>query len=361
MNICFINNIYEKEVRGGAERTIRNLVDYLETRGHSITVIERSSQYHRLTSLPKWRRFINHAFGFINFSAYFKLKDEIAQGNFDLVWAHNLTGFGLLAVSALGNSKKIFTFHDIQYLHPSGLLMYGEEKKLDSLIARIYQAIGRRLFPKDAVVIFPSQWLASVYAQYAFAADNKQLVLTNPIEQPDKVERKSSGLYTFLFLGQIENHKGVPLLLRAFSELKDLPARLIIAGSGSLSEALARKNSDKRIFFTGPYENPYQQLAQADCLVIPSTCYENLPTVAMEAAIAKVPVIASRLGGSKELINDDSLLFNPLLSDLKASLEWACLNQDELIKKADFGRSQLRFLAIETYLKIIGERAGVTF
>ncbi len=362
MKICFINNVYNPdEVRGGAERSIRDLTDYLTKRGHSITIIERTLAYKRLAALPKWRRLLHHVFSIVNISSYIRLKEEIKAGNFDLVWAHNLTGFGLLALRALGTKGVVHTFHDIQYLHPSGLLMYGQEKKLESFTAQVYRMIVRQLFSPQALIIFPSQWLASLYISFGFAEGNNYLVVHNPVEATEPLEKKLNEIFTFLYLGQIEEHKGVPLLVRTFSQFQDLPARLIIAGSGTIAEKLARKNSDKRIFFTGSYENPYQQLAQADCLVIPSTCYENLPTVGIEAALAKVPVIGSNTGGTRELINEESLLFEPNSEQLGEKLKWACLHQSELIQISEEGRARLRVLGNEEYLTKIGTALGVTF
>ncbi len=361
MKICFINNVYTSEIRGGAERTIKTLAQFLESRGHNVCVIERNHFYKQFISWPLWRRFLHHALSFLNLCAYFELKNKIKSGNFDLVWSHNLTGFGLLSLTALGNGKKIHTFHDIQYLHPSGLLIKGHESMLDTVTAQVYQMIGRFLFPKDSLVIFPSAWLASLYKNYKFAQNNKHLVLKNPLEPIKPVTHNSDSNFNFLYLGQIEEHKGITLLLNAFTQIDNQAIRLVVAGTGSLLKSLEQDTKDTRISFRGPYENPYTELAKADCLVIPSICYENLPTVALEAALANVPVIASNLGGLAEIINEDNLLFDPCVVNIKEKMEWALANPKLLEEKASDGRAKLAILDVEKYLQIVGENTGVIF
>jgi len=155
----------------------------------------------------------------------------------------------------------------------------------------------------------------------------------------------------FLYLGQIEEHKGILLLLKVFSKFAD--HSLIIAGAGSLLKKLQSENKNSQIHFIGPYSDPYKLLQEADCLVIPSICYENLPTVALEAIRAKTPVIGSRLGGIGEVIGNDKLLFEPTEEDLKNKLEWIIANSDDLKKQAAIGRSQIQIPSVAEYLEAV--------
>ena len=61
-----------------------------------------------------------------------------------------------------------------------------------------------------------------------------------------------------------------------------------------------------------PHENVPAVLSSLDALVVPSIWIENSPFVIKEAFAAGVPVIASRLGGMAELVEDgrNGLLFN---------------------------------------------------
>lgn len=360
MKICFINNLYGAQSRGGAEQTIRTLIKALEARGHISNVIEASEAYERLSALPKWRRFLHYSFSWANLAAYWKLKRRLAKGSFDLIWSHNLTGFGLLAFRALGKAKKIHTLHDVQLLHPSGLLICGQEKVFNSLIARVYQFICAQLFPKDALVIFPSQWLHDIYERYVPLKSNRRLVIKNPLKNSQPNDKKINKVFTFLYLGQIEEHKGVRLLLNAFAKV-DGAARLILVGDGSLLSELERANKDSRISFIGHCDQPLEYINQADCVVIPSICYENLPTVALEAAAVKTPVIGSRLGGISEAIGDQRLLFEPSEKACLEKLNFALKQNSELKKIATEAREHLSVPSVDEYLTTVAKAADITF
>lgn len=361
MRICFINNIYSSKITGGAERLIKTLADFLSDRGHNIQVIDCNDAYQRRQHWPTWRRLLDHVFGFFNLAAYWRMRRLMRDGNFDLVWTHNITGFGMIIFLALRKVKLIHTCHDIQFLHPSGLLMYGQENIIKTFQAKVYRAFIAAIFPKNALVIFPSHWLKQLHKKYGLLRNNQSFVVSNPLAVTEAYSRQEQDIFTFLYLGQIEHHKGVDLLLGAFSGLKN-DARLVLAGSGSLLEKLQKETSDPRVHFTGSiFHNPYDYLALANCLVIPSLCYENLPTVALEAARAGIPVIGSRLGGIGEAVGSDALLFEPTEAALAEKLNWAIAHQEALQSLAAQARSQLKILEPAEYIMDIGKAADIIF
>ena len=122
---------------------------------------------------------------------------------------------------------------------------------------------------------------------------------------------------TFGYVGALIPAKGIEYLIRAFNELSHRPVRLRIHGAGAPDyEAHLRglvQNSN--VEFAGPFDN--EDLPAAldgiDALVLPSIWKENSPVSVHEALAARVPVLASRIGGIPELVNDDvnGLLFEP--------------------------------------------------
>ena len=67
------------------------------------------------------------------------------------------------------------------------------------------------------------------------------------------------------------------------------------------------------VHWHGPYDHQAlgQILAELDVVVVPSIWYENQPLVILEAFAARVPVVATDLGGMQELVRDrcNGLLF----------------------------------------------------
>lgn len=101
--------------------------------------------------------------------------------------------------------------------------------------------------------------------------------------------------------------KGMQFLIRA------MPAILashpntyyLVVGSGSHREALveevSRAGVNERIIFAGMRKDVPRLLAASDIFVLP-TLTEALPTVLAEAMAARLPLIASRVGGIPEMI-----------------------------------------------------------
>ena len=79
-------------------------------------------------------------------------------------------GIGFLTPLAISNLriKHLHTLHDIQLLHPSGLMDYGKEEKLNSFFAKTYQFINRYLFKNCHLVISPSDWLLNEHLEKNF-------------------------------------------------------------------------------------------------------------------------------------------------------------------------------------------------
>jgi glycosyltransferase involved in cell wall biosynthesis len=105
--------------------------------------------------------------------------------------------------------------------------------------------------------------------------------------------------------------KGLPILLRAVARLKaNHPAvKLTIAGDGPdrqrLVEMAGELGITENVAFLG-YQTQRQVrelLAQTDAFVLASFA-EGVPVVLMEAMAAGVPVVATRIAGIPELVDD---------------------------------------------------------
>ena len=114
-----------------------------------------------------------------------------------------------------------------------------------------------------------------------------------------------------LFVGRLAPEKGVRVLLEAMEQsVKTLPdLQLTIVGDGpdraELESMSREKGLSDHVIFTG-YLAPQDvagQLAAADIFVLPSFA-EGVPVSLMEAMASRVPVIAPRVAGVQELVED---------------------------------------------------------
>jgi N-acetyl-alpha-D-glucosaminyl L-malate synthase BshA len=114
-----------------------------------------------------------------------------------------------------------------------------------------------------------------------------------------------------LLVGHVSNFrevKRIPDVVRAFHCIqKGVPARLLLIGEGPEVEparALALElGIEDRVAFLGALRDVASALAQLDLFILPSA-YESFGLAALEAMSCGVPVVASRVGGVPEVIED---------------------------------------------------------
>ncbi len=107
------------------------------------------------------------------------------------------------------------------------------------------------------------------------------------------------------FVGRLAAQKDPVNLLMAFGILAH--GTLIMVGDGPLRrriEGVVRQNAlGDRVRLMGSRENIPELLAEWDIFVLPSR-WEGLPLVIIEAMMAGLPVVATRVGGVGELVED---------------------------------------------------------
>jgi glycosyltransferase involved in cell wall biosynthesis len=98
-------------------------------------------------------------------------------------------------------------------------------------------------------------------------------------------------------------------LVRAFARVvADHPdAQLLLVGVGfrfrSLTQVVAEENLARSVHFLGERWDAPKLLRLADCFVLPSL-YEGMSTALLEAMALSVPVVATAVSGTPEVIED---------------------------------------------------------
>jgi glycosyltransferase involved in cell wall biosynthesis len=172
------------------------------------------------------------------------------------------------------------------------------------------------------VVICPSRFLRKVFIQNG--VNPSRLVFARQgvdLSEKDLPRRRDDRRKLRIgYLGSLAKHKGVHVLFRAFQQVKsgDLGPELHVYGDlGQFPKYVSQLNhlrkDNERIILAGRFERHrlWQVLADLDVIVVPSIWYENSPNTILEAFAAKVPVVASNLGGMAELVEHkvNGLLF----------------------------------------------------
>jgi len=136
------------------------------------------------------------------------------------------------------------------------------------------------------------------------------VVLRNPLTL-DIEERNSEIVdetFRFLYVGQVEAHKGVRYMIDAFLAClssSTFSMTLDVVGDGSLFsevQELADNHPMMRLHGRVGRNSLPEIFRSVDMTVVPSLCYENSPTVIFESFAFGVPVLASNIEGIAELI-----------------------------------------------------------
>lgn len=109
---------------------------------------------------------------------------------------------------------------------------------------------------------------------------------------------------TAVFLGALSPEKGLDVAIDAVARIGDL--HLVVAGAGP-AEAELRARAERvmpgRVRWLGSTGDPAGVLALADVVVLPGRT-EGLPGVAIEAGLSGLPVAATSVGGTGQIVVD---------------------------------------------------------
>jgi glycosyltransferase involved in cell wall biosynthesis len=152
-------------------------------------------------------------------------------------------------------------------------------------------------------------------------------------------------------MGALSAEKNPVAGVEAMASLAE--AQLVVAGGGPLADECVergRQMAPGRVHLLGPVDDPTAVLAAADLLLLPSHT-EGIPAVAIEAMLAGLPVVASRVGGIPEAVvhgETGLLLDDPTPFRLARAVEQALRDADvvadawsDLLAAVVEGRSDL--------------------
>jgi glycosyltransferase involved in cell wall biosynthesis len=320
MRILVVHNYYQQS--GGEDAVVANEMTLLRQSGHEVELF--TAYNSEISSLvKKFRTFKNTVY---NEGVRRRLAEGLKRDRPDVVHVHNT--FPLLSPSvydacADASLPVVQTLHNFRSFCANGQLLRNGHNCELCLDGRPYRAIAYRCYRDSLVgslaaantIIYHNRnrtWSTKVtrfialsaFARSKFALaglpEDRIVVKPNFVDAPARPPLSHRG--GILYAGRLSREKGVSHLINAISGT-DIQLRIL--GDGPERAALER-DAPSNVVFEGRVSSQRvrEAMQSAKILVVPSICFENMPLSVVEAFANGLPVIASKLGSLRELVDD---------------------------------------------------------
>jgi glycosyltransferase involved in cell wall biosynthesis len=327
MNVLITSDIFPPDV-GGPATFVPTLATYLAQRGYRVTVLTWSRHARhpaddgyafRVDRIPRWRfRMARLARLFPRLLTRARDSDVIfVNGALFATWLVNTVSRRPIAAKVVGD----LAWEYAQLRGISDDLHTFSHQRYAASVEWRRRLQSRALQAMDAVVV-PSRYLARLVASWGVAPEGIEVIpnavaLPAPTAggQPARSRPPGDGPRRLVTVGRLVPHKRVDEIIGVLPELSGV--ELMVIGDGPERAALQaharRLQCDDRVTFMGSLPPPQVmgRLREADVFVLNSR-YEGFPHVVLEAFGASVPVVATAVGGTPELVrHEDSGLLVP--------------------------------------------------
>lgn len=292
---------------GGAEPLLYELVRRLDRRRFAPAVCTvfgdgrgGYAELARQDGIPVWRLAMRWRRPWPLVRSFFRLVRLLRRERVMVVHGWQDRGVGVLAGVLAGTGVRLQTIHALD----------PDERTAQRVVDRL--TINRLATRTVAVSLV----LAEALRERHGTRRRRLAVLHNGaaearIRGGEALERErlgiAAGAPVVLFAGRLSREKGADIAIEAFARLVRgrTDARLVLIGDGPerpALENLARSRGvAERVVFAGYQAEPGPWYRLADMVVMPSR-WEALGMTAVEAMAAGLPVVASKIGGLREVV-----------------------------------------------------------
>jgi phosphatidylinositol alpha-mannosyltransferase len=318
MRVCLVSP-YDFAHPGGVTEHVRHLAEELRRRDHQVTIMAPSNRVADTRDIPGFVRIGGsvpvHGNGSVarialSFHLVRRVRALLDREDFDVVHYHEPLVPGLpITTLRFHRGANVGTFHAMARRNLG--YYYGRP-----FLLRYFHRLHGLICVSEPARDFISHYFQGDYKIVPNGIDGVRF-------RPDLAplpELCVEGVATVLFVGRMEQRKGLPILLAAYAELRRrrTDCRLVIVGDGPMRWAYERQceaNGVPDVTFLGhlPGDVLPRVYAGADIFCSPATGRESFGIVLLEAMASGVPVVASAIPGFSQVVEPggDGLLVAP--------------------------------------------------
>lgn len=243
-----------------------------------------------------------------------KMLDLSRQKNFVVAICHRYKPtYIMLWISQIKSIPIIFSvMHELNAIHTwSRKIMLGLLAKENVIFAGVSNAVADNL--AQSLWKIPSERVITLYNSIDVQTQEATLLSKQAARQQLNLPQDS---FVFGNIGRLAINKDQTTLIKAFAAITNQcpNAKLIILGNGVLEDALKKLTVSlgiqNDVIFPG-YVIGASRLTKAFDVLVSSSIQEAFGMVLLEAMIAKVPIIATRVNGVPEVIDQSGILVDP--------------------------------------------------
>ena len=224
--------------------------------------------------------------------------------------------------------------------------------------------INEKVLSRESSIVFGLGSVSGVDLKRFIPSEQMRVKVRLELEIPSEA-------FVFIYLGRLNQDKGIIDLASAFAKIQNSKAFLLVVGpdEGGFVDKIKIINIHKssQVRFVDFTDKPEDFLAASDALCLPSY-REGFGNVIIEAAAMGIPAIASNIYGiSDAIINEQTGLLH-IPRDLKSIMDAMehFLTKPELVKKygdvamervkTEFDANTISKYWRDFYLKVLGQR-----
>ena len=311
MKVCLVSP-YDFVHPGGVAEHVRHLAEELRRRDHEVTILAPSSRVGDDHGIPGYVRIGRSvpvrgngsvARIALSFHLVRRVRSLLDRAAFDVVHYHQPLVPGVpITTLRLHRGANVGTFHAMARRNLG--YYYGRP-----VLARYFHRLHGLICVSEPAREFISRYFPGDYRIVPNGIDTARFRPDQPIVE----ELRSAGMATILFVGRMEQRKGLPTLLDAYARLRHLRAdvRLVVVGDGPMRWAYERRceaDGVPDVTFLGHVSGQVlpRIYASSDIFCAPATGGESFGIVLLEAMASGVPVVASAIPGFSQVISSGS-------------------------------------------------------